>query len=191
MNQKQIFLAVFSGLASSSLASSSLASAGGPLHAGTPSRAARQEIASDFRRFTAAEATLKYDKIKPVVASFFSPRFVLRSPSGKMLSYDQFLQEMQAVTTENRAVREDAFHPQTVTQQGSTLTETGVYVFSRTFIDVDKDFGPLNQPHSLSERIKYRSVWSKTGGRWKMQRMDLFGRTQIVDGKPFIEKKHL
>ena len=162
--------------------------ASGSLQASAPSRADRREIQSDFQRFTAAEATLKYDKIKPVVESFFSPSFVLHTPSGKTLSYAQFLQEMQAVTQENRDVKEDAFTPQSATMEGNTLTETGVYVFSRTFIDVDKDFGPLNQPHSLSERIRYRSVWTKTGGHWKMQRMDLLGRTQIVDGKPFAEK---
>ncbi len=172
-----------------SAAFAALALASGPLHASTPSRADRQEVQRDLQRFAAAEATLKYDKIKPVVESFFSPNFVVRVPAGKTLNYAQFLQEMQAVTTENRAVKEDRFYPQTAAQQGNVLTETGVYVFSRTFIDVDKDFGPLNQPHSLSERTKYRSVWTKTGGHWKMQSLSLFGRTQIVDGKPFIEKK--
>ena len=162
-----------------------------PGSASAPSSAARQEIQSDFRRFTRAETTLKYDRIKPVVESFFSPHFILQSPHGTTLNYAQFLKEMQAVTTENRAVRENAFYPQTFTQSGNTLTETGVYAFSRTFIDVDQDFGPLNKPHSLNERTRYRSVWLKTNGRWQLQSIYLFGRTQIVDGKKFVEgQKH-
>ncbi len=177
---RQLFSAAFAALALAS----------GSLHASTPSRADRQEVQRDLQRFTTAEATLKYDKIKPVVESFFSPNFVVRTPSGKTLNYAQFLQEMQAVTTENRDVKKDAFYPQTAARQGNTLTQTGIYVFSRTFIDVDKDFGPLNQPHSLSERTRYRSVWTRTGGHWKMQSISLLGRTQIVDGKPFVEKKH-
>lgn len=170
---------------------SSLALNGGSLYASASSSEARQEIQGDLHRLTAAEATLNYARIKPVVESFFSPRFVLHSPGGKSFNQAQFLQEMQAVTAENRAVKEDVFYPQAATQQGNTITESGVYVFSRTFIDVDKDFGPLNKPHSLNERTQYRCEWTQTGGHWQLQSMYLLGRMQIVDGKLFVGgKKH-
>lgn len=162
---------------------SGLTLAGGSLQASVPSGTARQKVQSDFRRFAAAETTLKYDRIEQAVVSFFSPSFVLYAPSGKTLSYAQFLAEMRDITKENRAVKENAFYPKTVTQQGSTLTETGVYVFSRTALDVDGDFGTKGLPHSLSERSNYRSQWIKTGGHWRLQSLRLLGRTQIVDGK--------
>lgn len=151
--------------------------------------AARREIQGDYRRFTAAETRLQYGRIRKAVVSFFSPSFTLYTPSGKTLSYAQFLTEMKAVTTENRTVKEDVFHPQTMTRRGNALTETGVYVFSRTFLDVDQDFGAKGLPHSLSERTHYRGEWVKTGGHWTLQSLRLSGRTQIVDGKKFVEAK--
>ena len=162
---------------------SGLALATGSLHAGVPSGSTHRELQSDYRRFTVAETTLQYGRIEKAVTTFFSPTFVLYTPHGKTLNYSQFLNEMKAVTTENRAVKENAFHPGTITQQGNRLTETGVYVFSRTFLDVDQDFGAKGLPHSLTERTNYRSEWVRSGGRWHLQSMHLLGRTQIVDGK--------
>ncbi len=165
---------------------SGLTLAGGALQAGVPGGTARQEVRSDYRRFTAAETSGRYDRIKQVATSFLSPSFVLRTPSGKTLDYTQFLAEMKDGTKENSKVKENAFYPRILTRQGNALTETGAYVFSRTALDVDGDFGAKGLPHSLSERTDYRSEWVKAGGHWHLRSLRLLGRTQIVDGKKHV-----
>lgn len=165
---------------------SGLTLAGGALQAGVPGGADRREIRSDYRRFTAAETSGQYDRIKQVATSFLSPSFVLHVPSGKTLDHAQFLAEMKDGTKENSKVKENTFYPRTLTRQGNALTETGVYVFSRTALDVDGDFGVRGLPHSLSERTDYRSEWVKTSGHWRLRSLRLLGRTQIVDGKKHV-----
>lgn len=177
---------IFCRTAALCTALSGLTLAGGALQAGVPGGADRREIQNDYRRFTAAETSGQYDRIKQVAASLLSPSFVLHTPSGKTLDYAQFLAEMKDGTKENSEVKENTFHPQTVTRQGDALAETGVYVFSRTALDVDGDFGAKGLSHSLSERTDYQSRWVKTGGHWRLRSLRFLGRTQIVDGKKHV-----
>lgn len=164
-----------------------LALTGGSTRADAPvSRATQQKIQNDYQKFTAAETSREYDRIHQVTGSFFSPTFTVHTPGGKVLNYAQFLQEMKATAHETLAVQENAFHPHTLRRQGNTLTDTGVYQFTRKFLDIDGDFGAKGKTYQLSERSNYQGKWVKTGPLWRLQSLRLFGRRQIVNGKPFL-----
>lgn len=160
---------------------------GGSVHADAPvGGTIRREVQGDYRKFTAAETSRQYDRIKQVVETFFSPSLTVYTPSGKTLNYAQFLEEMKATTHETLAVQENAFHPQTLKRQGNTLADTGIYQFTRTFLGLDGDFGKKGLTYQLNERSHYQGEWVKTGQSWRLQSLHLSGRRQIVNGKLFL-----
>lgn len=167
-NQKQWRLALAVALALSA----------GSAHADN----ARREIQGDYQRFTAAETSRHYDRIKQVTDAFFDPGFILKTGKNT-LNYAQFLTEMKATASETHKVQENNFRTYTLRQQGSSLLESGVYTFSRTATDPDGDFGAKGLTHQVNFQTTYQSVWVRSGGHLRLQRLQFVDQRKVVDGK--------
>ena len=143
---------------------------------------ARREIQTDYRRFTAAETSRQYDRIKQMADAFFTPTFTLKTGKNT-LNYAQFLMEMKATANEIRTVQENTFRTRSLRRQGNSLLESGVYTFSHTAIDPDGDFGAKGLMHRINFQTTYQSVWVNIGGRLRLQSLQFVDRHEVVDGK--------
>lgn len=143
---------------------------------------ARREIQQDYQRFTAAESSQQYPRIKQVADAVFSPTFVVKTGKNT-LPYDKFLQEMKAMTLETRTVQQNTFRTISLRRQGESMLENGVYVFNRTALDPDGDFGAKGLTHQVNFQAHYQSVWVKRGGKLRLQSLQFVDRQEVVDGK--------
>lgn len=143
---------------------------------------ARSEIQHDYQSFAAAESSRQYPRIKQVADTVFSPTFIVKTGKNT-LPYNKFLQEMKAMTLETRTVQQNTFRTIPLRRQGGSMQENGVYVFNRTALDPNGDFGAKGLTHQVNFQAHYQSVWVKMGGKLRLQSLQFVDRQEVVDGK--------
>jgi len=144
----------------------------------------RHEIQDNYHRFTSAETSKQYERIKKVTDSFFAPDFVLKLPSGKSLTHAEFLHEMELTCGELRTVSENAFHPRSIVAQSGKIVENGIYILAASQTDPDGNYGAVGLVHNIKETRTYQSTWALADGHWRLQSTQILSVTRVVDGKP-------